>query len=216
MGTKLCSKCKIEKLLENFVKKNNSPDGCGNTCNQCNNERGKKYRIKNKEKIKKYYINNKEKKQSYLKEYYIENREKQLSRQKEYYVKNKGNRNEYKRNRKLNDPIYKLVINVRNRLRKYLKDKSITKNKITFNIIGCTPPQLKEHLETQFVYGMSWENHGLFGWHIDHIIPLSSAKTEEELYKLCHYTNLQPLWAKDNLVKSDKLDYLYTTDNPKL
>ena len=61
METKVCSKCKVEKLLENFVKKNNSPDGCGNTCNQCNNERGRKYRIKNKEKIKNYCIENKEK-----------------------------------------------------------------------------------------------------------------------------------------------------------
>ena len=55
---------------------------------------------------------------------------------------------------------------------------------------------------------MSWETHSLYGWHIDHIIPLSSAKTEEEIYQLCHYTNLQPLWAEDNLKKGDKLDYL--------
>lgn len=54
---------------------------------------------------------------------------------------------------------------------------------------------------------MSWENHGLFGWHIDHKIPLSSAKDEEELKKLCHYTNLQPLWAIDNIKKRDKICY---------
>ena len=73
MENKICSKCKIEKLLENFVKKNNSPDGCGNSCKQCHNERSRKYRIKHRENIKEYYIKNKEKKQSYLKEYYIEN-----------------------------------------------------------------------------------------------------------------------------------------------
>jgi hypothetical protein len=247
--TKICSKCKVEKLLENFVKKNNSPDGCGNTCNQCNNERGRKYRIKNKEKIKNYYIENKEKHQSYKKEhytnnrekiksnskeyyiknkekqisqkkeYYIKNREKKLSKQKEYNIKNKENlqsyRNEYERNRKLNDPIYKLSINVRDRLRKYLKSVGITKNKRTFDIVGCSPPELKEHLEKQFVDGMSWDKMGK-KIHIDHIIPLSSAKTEEDIYKLAHYTNLQPLWAEDNLAKSNKLDYLYTTDNPKL
>ena len=62
---------------------------------------------------------------------------------------------------------------------------------------------LKEHLELQFVDGMSWDNRS--EWHIDHIIPLSSAKTDEEIYKLCHYTNLQPLWAEDNLKKSNKI-----------
>jgi hypothetical protein len=62
---------------------------------------------------------------------------------------------------------------------------------------------LKKHLEIQFIEGMSWENQGK--WHIDHKIPLSSAKTEEEVYKLCHYTNLQPLWAEDNLKKGSKI-----------
>jgi hypothetical protein len=52
---------------------------------------------------------------------------------------------------------------------------------------------------------MSWDNYGFYGWHIDHVIPLSSAKTEEEVYKLCHYTNLQPLWAEDNLKKGSKI-----------
>ena len=52
---------------------------------------------------------------------------------------------------------------------------------------------------------MSWENYGKDGWHIDHKIPLSSAKTDREIYELCHYTNLQPLWAKDNLKKSNKI-----------
>jgi hypothetical protein len=57
--------------------------------------------------------------------------------------------------------------------------------------------------EEKFTEGMSWDNKN--EWHIDHIIPLSSAQTEEELYKLCHYTNLQPLWAEDNLRKSNKI-----------
>ena len=81
----------------------------------------------------------------------------------------------------------------------------MSKRNKTFHIVGCPPEYLKEHLETQFVDGMSWNNYGRYGWHIDHIIPLSSAKTEDELYKLCHYTNLQPLWAEDNLKKSNKI-----------
>ena len=61
----------------------------------------------------------------------------------------------------------------------------------------------KAHIEKQFTKGMSWSNQGK--WHIDHIIPLASAKNEDELMKLCHYRNLQPLWAEDNLKKSAKI-----------
>ena len=100
---------------------------------------------------------------------------------------------------------------VRKRLHRFLKTKNMTKKNTTFEIVGCTPQQLKEHLEKQFVDGMNWENRS--EWHIDHIIPLSSAKTEEEVYKLCHYTNLQPLWAEENLRKGNKIT---PTDNNEL
>ena len=71
----------------------------------------------------------------------------------------------------------------------------------TFNIVGCTPIELKEHIEKQFTDKMSWENYSLKGWHIDHKIPLVLATNKEEVYELCHYTNLQPMWAEDNLKK---------------
>jgi hypothetical protein len=70
-------------------------------------------------------------------------------------------------------------------------------------MLGCSWEQLRDHIENQFVSGMTWEDKHL--WHIDHIVPLSSAKTVEELEKLCHYTNLQPLWASDNMSKGAKL-----------
>ena len=79
--------------------------------------------------------------------------------------------------------------------------KNITKRNKTFEIVGCTPDELKNYLEGLFVDVMSWDNYGLYGWHIDHKIPLSSANTEEELLSLCHFTNLQPMWAQDNLKK---------------
>jgi hypothetical protein len=87
----------------------------------------------------------------------------------------------------------------------FFKSNNIYKTNKTFEIVGCTPQQLKEHIQLQFKDNMSWENYGYYGWHIDHIIPLSSANTEKELYKLCHFTNLQPLWAEDNLKKSNKM-----------
>ena len=93
---------------------------------------------------------------------------------------------------------------MRSRVKKFLKLNNIhTKNR-TFQIIGCSPLYLKEYIEKKFTEGMCWNLVGK-EIHIDHIIPLSSAKTEEEIYKLCHYTNLQPLWAKDNLTKSNKI-----------
>ncbi len=81
----------------------------------------------------------------------------------------------------------------------------IKKTSKTFEVLGCTPQFLKQYLEQKFLDGMSWNNYGYYGWHIDHIIPISHAKNEDEIYKLCHYTNLQPLWAKDNLTKNNKL-----------
>jgi hypothetical protein len=95
-------------------------------------------------------------------------------------------------------------VNGRARTRLFLNSKNIKKKNNTFEIVGCSPEFLKEYLEKQFTEGMNWD---LFGKHIhiDHIIPLSFAKTEEEAYKLCHYTNLQPLWAEDNLKKSNKI-----------
>jgi len=72
-------------------------------------------------------------------------------------------------------------------------------------MLGCSIDFLKQYISNKFDKNMSWDNYGLYGWHIDHIIPLSSAKNKEELEKLCHYSNLQPLWAKDNLQKSNKI-----------
>ena len=82
------------------------------------------------------------------------------------------------------------------------------KNNKTFKIIGCTPQELKIYIEKQFLSDMSWVNVLNGKIHIDHIIPLSSAKTEADVYRLCHYTNLQPLWAEDNISKNCSLDWV--------
>ena len=93
------------------------------------------------------------------------------------------------------------------RTRTYLafKQKRYNKNSKTENLLGASYEIVKIHIESQFKEGMSWDNRSL--WHIDHRIPLASAKSEEEIVKLCHYTNLQPLWADENIRKSDKMPW---------
>lgn len=99
------------------------------------------------------------------------------------------------------NPKNKLASNMRSRLYQVLKGRS--KSKHTFEIIGCSVDFLRNHLEEQFKEGMTWDNYG--EWHVDHIIPLSSAPDLDFLYELCHYKNLQPLWAVENLSKGKKL-----------
>lgn len=109
----------------------------------------------------------------------------------------------YKNNRKKNDSLFKLKCNISSLIYLSFKKKKQHKNSKTKEILGCSIDYFKNYLEIQFTKGMSWENAG--EWHLDHIYPVSLAKDEEELIKLNHYTNFQPLWAKDNLQKSNKI-----------
>ena len=97
-----------------------------------------------------------------------------------------------------------MKVNLRRRTSIAFKNKGYNKSTKTQEMLGVDWEVCKAHIEIQFAKGMSWSNYG--EWHIDHIIPLASANTEEELKKLCHYSNLQPLWAFDNLMKSDKIN----------
>jgi len=118
--------------------------------------------------------------------------------------KSKDKLNQYRTKRRLEDPGYKAISNLRSGLNKLFRRKpSMNKNLSTLKLIGCSREELKIHLEKQFRPGMNWENYNYNGWHIDHIIPLSTAKTFEEIVekKLMHYTNLQPLWRLDNQKK---------------
>lgn len=110
----------------------------------------------------------------------------------------------YERNRKSNDPKFKLVKTLRSRLNSALKRKNVQKGISTLDLTGCELQFLKEYLEAKFVKGMSWENHG--EWHIDHIKPCCSfnLEDEDEQKKCFHFTNLQPMWAKENLSKGGK------------
>jgi hypothetical protein len=111
----------------------------------------------------------------------------------------------YEKMRKKIDPKFKLIKTLRSRLGNALKRKHSIKNNTTLELIGCSPIFLISYLESKFTEGMTWDNHGK--WHIDHIIPCCSfnLENEEEQKKCFHYTNLQPLWAKDNLRKGGKI-----------
>jgi hypothetical protein len=107
------------------------------------------------------------------------------------------------------DPLKRLKHNIKSNIITRLKKANFKKSKTSLEIVGLENwNMLKEHIEKQWEDGMSWDNHGLgpnnTTWHIDHIIPLSSATTEEEVYKLNHYTNLRPMWGSDNIRKGNK------------
>jgi hypothetical protein len=109
-----------------------------------------------------------------------------------------------KKRRYHTNPMNCLKERCRNRTSAYFKWQGRTKNKTTKELLGCEWEILKTHIESQFKDGMSWTNKE--EWHIDHIIPLASAKTKQEILKLCHYSNLQPLLALDNLKKGSKIN----------
>ena len=162
----------------------------------------------NKDKIsakkKEYYNSNKHK----VKVYRDKNILKERERAKKYYNNNKNKKLLYNKiyckNRYKKDVAFKLRKNLRSRLRTMIDKNQKTGNAI--RDLGCSIPELKIYLESKFQQGMSWDNHGVHGWHIDHIKPLASFDLTDrnQLLQACHYTNLQPLWAKDNIIKSDK------------
>ncbi len=182
--TKICKECGKEKDISEYRNDKTYRDGKIATCKKCESIYHKIYREKNKKSLnsygKKWRKENKEKYREYVKQCYQEN---------------------------MKDIGYRLLLNCRTRFRIALKNiKTIDRHKST---IGCTVEELKKHLKSQFRDGMSWDNYGLHGWHIDHIKPLRAFDlTDPEQQKRCfHYSNLQPLWWYENLEKHNKLDF---------
>jgi transposase-like protein len=205
---KKCSRCNIEKDLKYFYKKKSSKDGFRSECKECDYHYSKKYKIKyhltHKESKKEKF--DKEKFKLYINQYRKSNIDKIRDKNKEYRDKNKEHlnilRNEYRKDKFLTDEIFKIKHNIRSLISTSFKKEGYKKKSKTNLILGCSFEEFKIHIETQFKDGMSWENHG--EWHLDHKTPISWAKTEEEIYELNHYSNFQPLWAKDNIVKGNK------------
>jgi len=172
------------------------------------------------EKSREYYKENREKVLSQMKEYRRENNEainlkrrndypKYAERQKEYIVNNRRMISMkaaiYSANKRKTDTAYRMLLNIRSRICIAVKKSNSHKSNGTTKLIGCTVPELRIHLSEQFVDGMTWENYGQ--WHIDHIIPCSffNLNDPEEQRECFHFSNLQPLWAIDNLRKGAKI-----------
>lgn len=163
-------------------------------------ESDKRYYQKNKEKRLKYFSewqsNNQESRKEYLKKW----REQNISKWRE-------SKKNYEKLRKSNDPTYKLISNFRTAIYQVLKENNVHKNGHYFEVLKYSPQELITHLENQFSEGMTWENYGQ--WHVDHIKPISSHQIKEigddEFMKCWSLSNLQPLWGKDNISKSNKI-----------
>lgn len=177
-----CNVCHIVYPLQLFPKSSTLPKGRAYSCKNCIKKRNSLYYEKNKEKVK-----------AKVREYKSNNKQK-VSKLNSLYNKK----------RKKHDRLFYLIVTIRSLISSTFGKKGIVKSKKTEAILGCTIEFFLNHLESQFTKEMSWDNRGSY-WHIDHIHPVSRAKSEEELMKLNHYTNLRPLEAKENIRKSNKL-----------
>ncbi len=171
----------------------------------------KEWEMKNKDEISLYQKEYREKNKISLaqqkKDYYESKKEIFKSKNRKYSKNNRETINAYKREydreRRATDIQFRLAVNLRARLRMALKKN--TKAGSAIKDLGCTISELKFYLEGKFTDGMTWKNYGK--WHIDHEIPLTfyNLTIREHVKKACHYTNLQPMWAVENIIKSNKI-----------
>jgi hypothetical protein len=217
------SRCRTCCSLENQSKTKEQRD----RVNQKSRERRREERLSDPAKVQairkykqEYYLKHKQRLVQYSTEYNHTHRERHLEHIRAYGARNKHKRalylsenadkiRETKRIRELERYNSDIDFKIRKSLRTRI-NKAISRGDKTLNLreyLGCSIEELKTYLESKFQPGMTWDNWGFAGWHIDHIRPLASFDLTniEEFKVACHYTNLQPLWAKDNLSKANKL-----------
>jgi hypothetical protein len=160
----------------------------------------KKYREKNKTRLSESHQKWSKENRDYLNGYHKEWRDKNIDR-------HRKNKRTYEKTRKANDPIYKLINNFRTAIYQVLKENNVQKNGHYFEVLKYSPEELIGHLENQFKDGMTWGNYG--EWHVDHILPISVYNIQEigdeEFMKCWSLSNLQPMWGKENIRKSNKI-----------
>lgn len=187
---KYCPKCKTEKSVTDFYVDRHSPDGYATACKACR----KAYMDGRRDQQKEYRERNKEKIYAYNSEY----------RKRDYVKKKANDRIVEKYN---SDDFFRLKMCVRAEIRSGFTRKGFTKSETTEKLVGCTLEEFIGHLKATYFRNYGVEYDGTQKVHIDHIIPIATAETEEEVKKLCHWSNLQLLNAEDNLAKSDSLDW---------
>ena len=191
---KECIRCEKMLALDQYSKDNRKVDGLYAICKPCGKKEYKEMgEAKKAERL------------AQIKEYASQNKEKIAKRTRIWRDINRDILNEKTRTRIANNPHLRIARNLRGRLTTAIKAKDGNKCDVFCNLLGITPKELKKYLEDQFEEGMTWENYNIDTWHIDHIRPLSSFDlAKEKDQRICfHYTNLQPLWAAENLAKSD-------------
>lgn len=218
---KTCRRCGVEKPVSDFNKLGWKHGSKPRTeCRACQSNRFKEFYNKNAEeqraRVRVYMSNNSEKRAEYRKKnserdkaYKKQYRKDHAEEIKEYSKLVKVRRNEsgyynsYVKKKSATDIQFRLKRVLRSRLRCAIKDNLKTGSAV--RDLGCSVDFLKEYIEKQFKPGMTWENWGYRGWHLDHIKPLALFKLEDrnEFLTACHYTNLQPLWGLENILKSD-------------
>lgn len=210
-----CQENKAEISVKSAIKYAENPDKF--------RARNKKWSDANKDKyneiIRKWGVANKEKRAQYtatyrvrhpdrVNEYRVRTKSNFSANQKIYRQKNKVGANiyssAYRINKRLVDPLFVMIERVRARIRNALRGGA--KSKRTLEILGCEWDFFMIHIEKQFYKGMNWENRS--EWHLDHIIPLATAKTDDDVIRLNHFTNMRPLWASENMKKSDQITHL--------
>ena len=192
---KRCSHCGKIKFAREFNRNKGKKDGLDFWCKDCSKQANAKWRQKHKKEL-----NKKNKK------YYREHKEEINQRVSKYRYEHKREANERERKRRSIDLNFKMRGNLRSRLRQALKSQSVKKTKRSMDLIGCSVTFLKKYLKSKFSQGMNWNNYGSGDkkWCIDHIKPCAffDLTKEKEQKKCFHYTNLQPLWNKDNWSKN--------------
>lgn len=167
---------------------------------------GELRKIRTRELARAYGSRNRDKRRAY----YRENRERLLLQKSDYYRRNRlkinASHRDYLRRKKLLNPSFRLQSNLRTEIGRFIKGQVKKYAARSEALIGCTWKEFRSHVESLFTDGMSWDNYGRNGWHLDHITPIShfDLLDPEQLRLAFHWSNTRPLWAIDNLRKGNR------------